>query len=199
MSIIKPHHKALIFDCDGTLVDSMPLHWIAWEKTARKYGLEAHFPFDRFMAWGGRPATAILEQLTREAGITLDTEAVALEKEASYVDLIDQLQPIEPVLAIARHFRGKLPMAVATGAHRAVVLRSLGSAGITDWFDAIVTCEDVTHPKPHPETYLKAAEALGMAPSACLAFEDAEPGFVAAREAGMEVIDVRDLLGQTSA
>ncbi len=199
MNIVKPHHKALIFDCDGTLVDSMPLHWIAWEKTARKYGLESHFPFERFMSWGGRPAQNILDLLTREAGITLDTHAVALEKEASYVELIDQLQPIERVVAIARDHRGKLPMAVATGAHRAVALRSLGSAGISDWFDAIVTCEDVTHPKPHPETFLKAAEALGVAPADCLAFDDADPGVESASAAGMQVIDVRDLLGQTSA
>lgn len=192
--LIQPHHKALIFDCDGTLADSMPAHYTAWLATLRRYGLDHLLPHERFLSWGGRPAMRILGQLAREGGVELDAHAVSIEKEQAYIDFAQDIRAIEPVLAIARRFRGRLPMAVATGSRRNAVMKTLSVIGAADWFDAIIASDDVTHHKPHPETFLRAAEAVGVAPGSCLAFEDGEPGLVAARAAGMDVIDVRDML-----
>jgi beta-phosphoglucomutase-like phosphatase (HAD superfamily) len=192
--MVKDHHKALVFDCDGTLADSMPVHWIAWRATLEAHGLDHLMPYDRFMNWGGVPATRIFETLAAESGQRLDARALALEKYDRYYANTDKIVPIEPIFSIARDFRGKLPMAVATGSTKRGVTMTLTSIGAIDWFDAIVTAEDVTRHKPHPETYLRAAELLGVAPEDCLAFEDAEPGIFSARDAGMQVIDVREVL-----
>lgn len=192
--MIEAHHKALVFDCDGTLADTMPVHYEAWIATLKRYALDHLFPHDRFMSLGGVPAVRILEELSREGGVAMDCRAVSLEKERAYIEAASNVCPIEPVLAIARDNRGKLPMAVATGGHRDVAEHTLGAIGVLDWFDAVVSADDVTHPKPHPETFLKCAQAMGVSPQVCLAFEDAEPGLAAARAAGMDVVDVRRLL-----
>ena len=184
-------YGALVFDCDGTLVDTMPAHYIAWRTTLQKYSIE--FPEDRFYAFGGVPAPTIVRTLAGEAGVQLDAEAVAVEKETLYADTITVVQPIQAVLAIAQQYRGKMPMAVATGSHRWVAHHSLDLIGIRNWFDTIVTFEDVARPKPAPDTYLEAAKRLGIAPGDCLAFEDATPGLESARAAGMDCIDVRPL------
>lgn len=194
--MINEQHKGLVFDCDGTLADSMPVHWIAWEATVKHYGLDHLFPYDRFMALGGVPAKAILQTLTQEAGVTLDIDQAVRWKYERYYEHMDKITPIEAVLAIARQWRGKLPMAVATGSARPGVERTLAIIGASDWFDAVVSADDVTHSKPHPETFLRAAELIGVDPADCLAFEDADPGIASAQAAGMQVIDVRDLLAQ---
>lgn len=182
-------YAALVFDCDGTLVDTMPAHFVAWQATANKYGLT--FPEDRFYEWGGVPAPKIVRTLAAEAGVALDADAVADEKEKRYADSLDSLQPVHAIVDIAEQHRGKMPMAVATGAHRWVATHSLTAVGIIDWFDLIVTFEDVAHPKPAPDTYLEAAKRLGIDPHECLAFEDTDLGMQSARDAGMDVIDVR--------
>ncbi|MEM8739298.1 MAG: HAD family phosphatase [Planctomycetota bacterium] len=188
--MIEPHHRALIFDCDGTLADSMPVHWIAWNTTLQRHGLDHLLPHERFMSLGGVPAVQIFEMLAEESGCELDPEQLTREKYEAYFDHADQIVRIDAVAAVALEQHGKLPMAVATGSTRKGVQRTLSAIGMLDHFEATVSADDVTHPKPHPETFLKAAELLGVEPQACLAFEDAEPGLVAARAAGMEVIDV---------
>lgn len=197
--MLQPHHQALVFDCDGTLADSMPVHWVAWSAVLEKHRLGHLFPHERFLSFGGRPSVKIIEQLAEEAGVDVDAPAIAAEKRAAYLERIGEVVTIEPILAVAREHRGKLPMAVATGSGRFPASRTLEAIGVNGWFDAVVTADDVTHPKPHPETFLKAAEALGVAPEHCLAFEDAEPGLQSARAAGMDVIDVRDVLADSSA
>jgi HAD superfamily hydrolase (TIGR01509 family) len=192
--MVKDHHKALVFDCDGTLADSMPVHWIAWHATLKKHALDHLMPFDRFMAWGGVPAKTIFEILAQESGRVLDAHALAMEKYEAYYANTHRIVPIAPILAVAQANHGRIPMAVATGSTRKGVTMTLTTIGALDWFDAVVTYEDVTHPKPHPETFLRCAELLGVKPEECLAFEDAEPGIISARDAGMDVIDVRDVL-----
>ncbi len=192
--MVEPHHKALIFDCDGTLADSMPVHWIAWRSTLERHGLGHLVPYERFMNWGGVPAVRIFEILSEESGRVLDSRALALEKYEHYYANTDKIVAIEPILSIARQHRGKLPMAVATGSTRRGVTQTLTQIGALDWFDAIVSADDVTQHKPHPMPFLRAAELLGVDPTACLAFEDAQPGLVSARAAGMQVIDVREVL-----
>lgn len=194
--MIQPHHRALIFDCDGTLADSMPVHWIAWNATLKKHGLDHLMPHERFMAFGGVPASKIFEILAQESGRTLDAKAMTIEKYQTYFDHADQITRIEPIVALALEHHGKLPMAVATGSTRAGITNTLKAINLSDHFEVVICADDVERPKPHPETFLAAAAQLGVPPEYCLAFEDAPPGLESARAAGMDVIDVNDVLAK---
>ena len=181
--------KAIIFDCDGTLADTMPPHYQAWVAALARHGLE--LSEDRFYALGGWPSLQIVELLAQECGRTIDCHAVACEKEADFERLLSHVQAIEPVKAVAAQWRGKLPMAVATGGIRRIAENILRHVGILDWFDTIVTADDVEHHKPAPDIFLEAARRLKVAPSDCLVYEDTDPGIEAASRAGMQYIDVR--------
>tara|TARA_A100001037_G_scaffold284502_1_gene290964 strand:+ start:94 stop:672 length:579 start_codon:yes stop_codon:yes gene_type:complete len=189
--------RGLIFDCDGTLADSMPLHWRAWNQTCTRH--EIHFTEERFYSLGGVPSRKIFAMLAEEQGLTIDPIALSREKEEAYLPMMPELQPIKPVVAIARAHRGRLPMAVATGGQRRCISKILEHLGIADWFDALVTSEDVENPKPAPDTFLKAAEQIGIDPAHCRAFEDTDLGMQAIRASGMEAVDVRELLKKESA
>ena len=170
----------------------MPLHWRAWQAVSARHGF--HFPEDRFYALGGVPSRDILKLLTLEQGLSLDHLAVAKEKEAEYLPLIDQVEPINHVVAIAREHFGRVPLAVASGGtHRAIGL-VLDHLGIRHLFSTIVTSEDVTRQKPAPDIFLEAARRLGVAPRFCRAYEDTDLGLQAIRAAGMEAVDVRHML-----
>jgi beta-phosphoglucomutase family hydrolase len=184
--------KGLIFDCDGTLVDTMPLHWRAWQKISARHKL--HFPEDRFYALGGVPSRDIAKILAQEQGIALDNLAVAKEKEVEYLALIEQIEPIHSIVAIAREHHGKIPMAVATGGSRKVIEQVLTRLGIRHLFDALVTNEDVANQKPAPDIFLEAARRIGVEPKFCRAYEDTDLGMQAIRAAGMEAVDVREML-----
>lgn len=194
--MIQPHHRALIFDCDGTLADSMPVHWIAWNTTLKKHGLDHLMPHDRFMSFGGVPASKIFEILAEESGRTLDAKAMTIEKYQAYFDHADKITRIEPIVALALEQHGKMPMAVATGSTRTGITNTLKAIDMTGHFEVVICADDVERPKPHPETFLTAAAKLGVAPEYCLAFEDAPPGLESARAAGMDVIDVNEVLAE---
>jgi beta-phosphoglucomutase family hydrolase len=181
--------KAIIFDCDGTLVDSMPVHFLAWHETMTRYGLQ--FPEDRFYSLGGMPSHRIIAMLAAEQGIELDADLVAIEKEQAFLTRIDLLVPIEPVVRIALQNRGVKPIAVASGGFREIIMKQLHQVEMSDWFDAIVTAEDTILHKPEPEVFLEAARRLGVEPSSCLVFEDADLGVEAANRANMPCIDIR--------
>lgn len=187
--------KGLIFDCDGTLADTMPLHWVAWNTIATRYGL--HFPEDRFYSLGGVPSRDILRMLAEEQGIRLDPIAVAKEKESIYEPMMERIQPIDCVVEIARRNHGKIPMAVASGGTRWAINRVLEIIHIRHLFDAVVTNEDVFRQKPAPDIFLEAARRIGVEPQFCRAYEDTDLGMSAIRAAGMEAIDVRDLRQHT--
>lgn len=180
---------ALIFDCDGTLVDTMPGHFRAWRETLDRYGLV--LPEHRFYALGGVPTRDIIALLAREAGRAVDVDEVAAVKEALSERYLARPTPIAEVVAIAAAARGALPMAVATGSIRGVADRALRAIAIRDWFSVLVAAEDVERPKPAPDTYLQAARRLGVEPARCRAFEDTELGLESARAAGMEAVDIR--------
>jgi len=184
--------KGIIFDCDGTLADTMPLHWRAWQVIAARHRIE--FPQDRFYSLGGVPSREIAKMLSLEQGLSLDHLAVAREKEAEYLPLIAQVEPINAVVGIARERYGKLPMAVASGGTKRSIEHVLGHLGIRDLFQTIVTSEDVTRQKPAPDIFLEAARRLGIPPQHCRAYEDTDLGIRAIRAAGMEAVDVRTLL-----
>jgi len=181
--------QAIIFDCDGTLVDSMPVHFVAWHQTMERHGIV--FPEARFYALGGVPSDRIIAMLAIEQGVELDSVAVAHEKEQAFLDRIELLVPIEAVLNVARQNRGVKPIAVASGGVRPIIEKQLEQIAIHDWFDAIVTAEDTTKHKPEPDVFLEAARRLGTEAKYCLVFEDADLGVEAARRAGMQCIDVR--------
>jgi beta-phosphoglucomutase family hydrolase len=184
--------KGIIFDCDGTLADTMPLHWRAWQVITARHRL--HLPEDRFYALGGVPSRDILKMLSQEQGITIDHLAVAREKEAEYLPLIAQVEPINTVVGVARANHGKIPLAVASGGTRKIIQQVLEHLGIRHLFEAIVTSEDVVNQKPAPDIFLEAARRIGVPPHRCRAYEDTDLGMQAIRAAGMDAVDVRKLL-----
>lgn len=184
--------RALVFDCDGTLVDSMPAHYRAWRNTVEPLGLT--FTEARFYDLGGVSTRKILEILGREQGVELDIEATARARDEAFLAIADQVQPIEPVVAIARANRGQCPMGVATGGVRRQAETGLRAIGILDWFDAIAAADDVERPKPAPDVFEEAARRMNVDPRECQAYEDTDLGLEAARAAGMAVVDIRTLL-----
>jgi HAD superfamily hydrolase (TIGR01509 family) len=182
-------YQALIFDCDGTLTDSMPVHYVAWRRTMARYGID--FPEERFYAMGGMPSGKIVELLASEQGVPVDSPVAAHEKELAFLELIHHLVPIVPVLEVVREFRGQLPLAVASGGYRGIIKQQLEQIGCGDCFDVLVTAEDTVRHKPEPDVFLKAAELLGVVPGECLVYEDSELGLRAAAAAGMDAIDIR--------
>ena len=186
------HPKGLIFDCDGTLADTMPLHWRAWQMVTKRHGLV--FPEDRFYSLGGVPSRDILKLLAVEQDRALDHIAVAHEKEEAYLPLMSQVEPIHAVVQIAREYHGKLPMAVASGGTRRIIGQVLEHLGIRNLFDAVVTSEMVRNQKPAPDIFLEAAKRIGVEPQFCRAYEDTDLGLQAIRAAGMDAVDVRKML-----
>ncbi|MBC8289985.1 MAG: HAD family phosphatase [Planctomycetes bacterium] len=185
--------EALIFDCDGTLCDSMPAHYAAWAKVLEPVGMT--LDRDRYLSFSGTPSQRVIPLLAEEQGITLpDFPSLNRAKEDSFLDVAHLLQPIEPVVKIARENRGRLPMAVASGGVRRLVMRQLEQLQILDWFDTVVTAEDTERHKPDPDVFLEAARRLGVAPEKCRVYEDGAPGIEAAHRAGMECIDIRPWL-----
>lgn len=188
----RPEPAGIIFDCDGTLADTMPLHWQAWRVISARHRI--HFPEERFYALGGVPSRDILKMLSAEQGLVLDHLAIAREKEGEYLPLIAQVEPINTVVGVARAYHGKIPLAVASGGTRHIIEQVLERLGIRSLFQAVVTSEDVVRQKPAPDIFLEAARRLGVPPERCRAFEDTDLGIQAIRAAGMEAVDVRDLL-----
>ena len=184
--------RGLIFDCDGTLANTMPLHWRAWQVITARHRL--HLPEERFYALGGVPSRDILKMLSAEQGVPLDHLLVAREKEAEYLPLIAQVEPIKVVVSIARENYGKLPMAVASGGTGRIINQVLDHLVIRNLFGAIVTSEDVVNQKPAPDIFLEAARQIGVPPQFCRAYEDTELGLLAIRAAGMQAVDVREMI-----
>jgi len=183
--------QGIIFDCDGTLADTMPLHWRAWQAVAARHTFQ--FTEDRFYSLGGVPARDILRILSVEQGLGFDPLAVAREKEVEYLPLIAQVEPINAVVGVARENYGKIPLAVASGGTRKGIEQVLDHLGIRNLFAAIVTSEDVIRQKPAPDIFLEAARRIGVPAQFCRAYEDTDLGIQAIRAAGMDAVDVRDL------
>jgi HAD superfamily hydrolase (TIGR01509 family) len=182
---------AAIFDLDGTLADTMPIHYRAWQEVASAHGFT--FPEPRFYSLGGVPTLKIAALLIAEQGLGLDPVAITREKEQAVLSRFHEIQPIPAVVEIARRYRSSGRLAIASGGGRAMVERTLRQIGLLDWFPVVVAAEDTTRHKPEPDVFLEAARRLGVAPAVCTVYEDTDLGLEAARRAGMRGVDVRPL------
>jgi beta-phosphoglucomutase family hydrolase len=190
---IPPGITGLVFDLDGTIADTMPLHYEAWVAALGEHGVE--FPEAIFYEFAGMPTPKIIETLNQRHGHTMPVHETADRKEKLFEVMIPKVTFIHPVMDIIRAYTGKLPMAVATGGTRAIAGRTLQSLGIAALFKALVTADDVEHGKPAPDIFLESARRIGVSPECCMAFEDGDLGIQSAAAAGMQVIDVRKLPG----
>ncbi|MCF8335701.1 MAG: beta-phosphoglucomutase family hydrolase [Bacteroidales bacterium] len=181
--------KALIFDVDGTLADSMPVHLESWKVIGNKYGFQ--YSREYLERYAGMSGQEIVEIINENNGLQLNPDQIAHEKEEAFLENLDQVEPIIPVVKLLEDYHGRLPIAAGTGGFRRVATRILKAIGVWDKIDVLVGSDDVIHHKPAPDTFLKCAAELGVEPADCLVFEDADLGFRAARKAGMHLMDVR--------
>jgi beta-phosphoglucomutase family hydrolase len=179
-----------IFDLDGTLVDTMPLHYRAWDEAMRAVGLMCPLDEELFYSLGGVPTLKVAELIGKHYGLAVDPHAVFDHKEALFKALQKDAKLIEPVVAIARRVAATHPVSIASGGPRDIVGRSLELAGLASLFKVVVSADDVVHGKPAPDMFLLAAKKMGVEPKQCLVFEDAEPGMRAAEAAGMKWVRV---------
>lgn len=182
-----------IFDLDGTLIDSMPGHFRAWDLAMREVGMPGTLDEDLFYSLGGVPTNRVAAIMAHHYGLTVDAEAVSHRKEAIYLECLEEVAVIEPVVAFARKVAAEgAPVAIATGGLPIVAGPALVATGLDSLFKILVTPEDVApgRGKPAPDMFLEAARRMGVAPAECVVFEDAEPGVEAAKAAGMAVVRV---------
>ena len=177
-----------IFDCDGTLADTMPLHQRAWVLALRAHGACFDFGWELFMRRAGMSIEKTVEELNVEFSLNMDPPRVAADQRRHYEALMDGVQPIRPVLDFARARAGRRPLSVASGGERDIVLRTLRAIGASELFPVVVVAADVVHGKPAPDMFLLAAERMGVPPAECLVFEDSLLGIEAARSAGMQAV-----------
>ena len=188
---IKPGVNGLIFDLDGTLVDSMPLHFEGWKKASDRFGAHIDPAFLRIHT--GSPGWFIAAAIIEKSGLngSVTVEEILKIKLEEFNKVQHLIKPIEPVVGIVKKYFGKLPMAVGSGGHREAVDRTLEVSGLKKYFEIVITANDVTQYKPHPETFLKCAELMKVKPAVIEVFEDGDLGIEAAIRAGMIVTDVR--------
>ena len=187
-----PGIKGLIFDCDGTLADTMPIHTEAWQETLKRYGLDCPVAF--LTSLRGMPAEEIVLRFNQRFGAKLNPKEVADAKNKMTYERLNFSKPIDPVARIAIDYRNKLPMSVASGGTRKNVLRTLKAIRMSDFFEAVITADDCLKPKPDPHMFIEAARRMNVDPKQCQVFEDGDPGLQAARRAGMQPMDVRTFL-----
>jgi beta-phosphoglucomutase-like phosphatase (HAD superfamily) len=181
-----------IFDLDGTLVDTMPLHYTAWESALQKAGLQGRLDEELFYALGGVPSRKVASLLGARHGLTLDPVAVYRDKEDAFMSSRQKLELIQPVVDFARKVAAEgFPVSIASGGTHDVVTSTLLKTGLAPLFPVVVTADDVEHGKPAPDMFLLAARKMGVEPTKCLVFEDGQPGMKAAEAAGMQWVFVQ--------
>jgi beta-phosphoglucomutase-like phosphatase (HAD superfamily) len=171
--------RAYLFDCDGTIADSMPLHYVAWTRALSEWKCE--FPEQLFYSWGGTPTPEIIAKLNQRYGLEMPVEQVARRKEVLYLENISRLTAVPEVLEHIERSHGEVPFAVVSGDSRETVTASLTALNLLDRFETLVCAGDYRRGKPDPEPFLLAASRLGVAPGDCLVFEDTDLATVGAR------------------
>lgn len=184
-------YSGYIFDCDGTLADSMVVHHRAWLAALALHGAHIDFHWELFTSRAGMTLPSTVRELNAQFGLSLDPEGVTASQRLEYERFLPTVQPIADVVELALRVSKNRPVSVASGGERQVVLRTLELIGLGQTFPVVVTAEDVTHGKPAPDMFLLAAEKMGVSPGDCVVFEDAALGLEAARRAGMASVLVR--------
>ena len=186
----KEEFEGLIFDLDGTLIDSMPAHFSAMRQALEEEGGTGLFTEERFSELGGKPAADIVSLLNREYGLSMNAQKICQRQHDLLESKLDDFELIPEVADFAAEHRGKVPMAVASAGTTTMVKASLSSVNILSWFDAIVGSDEVENGKPSPDVYLEAARRINVDPMNCVVFEDSEAGILGAESAGMKVVVV---------
>ena len=183
-------YEGLIFDMDGTLIDTMPVHAQAWTMVGERFGYE--FDSQIMYNFGGATVRTIAGEMMKAANMPLDRieDVLAAKRELSY-QLIPTQSKLLPTFEIVKFFHQKKPIALGSGSHRKIIDMLMDKLAIAPYFNAIVSADDVKEHKPHPETFLRCAELIQVNPSRCVVFEDADLGVQAGLNAGMDVFDVR--------
>jgi HAD superfamily hydrolase (TIGR01509 family) len=184
--------KAYLFDCDGTIVDSMPVHYRAWKQALGEWNCV--FEEELFYKWGGRPMPDIISTLNRDQGLQMPIDAVSRRREELYFEMMSQVKAIPEVQALVEAEYGRIPFAIVSGSTREAVTASLAALNLLDRFETIICADDYAKGKPDPEGFLLAAERLGVAPKECLVFEDTDMGIQAATAAGMASVRIPSYL-----
>jgi beta-phosphoglucomutase-like phosphatase (HAD superfamily) len=179
---------AYLFDCDGTITDSMPVHYLAWRRALAEHGAE--FAEDLFYAWGGRPVAEIIADLNAAQGLAMPVDAVAARREELFQEMLPRVEAVPEVLEHIQAGYGRVPLAVVSGSTRESVTASLTALGLLDRFATLVCAGDYVRPKPDPECFLLAATRLGVAPERCVVFEDSDLGLRAAAAARMPAVRI---------
>jgi len=187
---INPKAKALIFDLDGTLADTMPVHFLAYKHILVKYDID--FTPELFATLAGIPAVGTIEKLNEQFGTKMNAEEIGHLKEREYEKIMYKMKPVVPVVELAKKYHGILPMSIGTGGYKRLAWKTMEILGLDKYFEILVSTEDVSRPKPFPDTFLKCAELLGVEPVVCEVFEDAQLGIQAAKAAGMMATLVTD-------
>jgi beta-phosphoglucomutase family hydrolase len=187
---INPKAEALIFDLDGTLADTMPVHFMAYKNILREFGID--FTPEIFATLAGIPAVGTIAKLNEMFGTKMNPEEIGHYKEQEYEKIMHKMKPIVPVVDLVKKYHGVLPMAVGTGGYKRLAWKTMDILGLDQYFDILVSTEDVARPKPFPDTFLKCAERMGVSPLVCEVFEDAQLGIQAAKAAGMMATLVTD-------
>lgn len=180
-----------IFDCDGTLADSMVVHYQAWLAALALHGASIDFTWEIFTSRAGMTLPSTVRELNAQFGLSLDPDGVTASQRLAYEQCLPTVRPIAAVVELAQRVSRTSRVSVASGGERSVVTRTLELIGLGQTFPVIVTAEDVTHGKPAPDMFLLAAEKMGVPPADCVVFEDAVLGLEAARRAGMASVLVR--------
>jgi beta-phosphoglucomutase-like phosphatase (HAD superfamily) len=183
--------QALIFDCDGTLVHTLPAHYAAWEKVFARHRIPLPLSWlDRF---NSVPSWMIVQEMNRETGLSLDPHQIAEEKEDILFECMGEVVPVTPVLEYVYKYHATLPMSVISGGVKRNVIKSLEALSLTGYFDPIIGADDDHPPKTSPDSFLKLALLMNVPPEFCVVFEDGDIGLENAQSAGMRVVDVRKL------
>jgi len=187
---LEHHVTAILFDCDGTLVDTMGAHYRSWEAVLQSVAADKPLDYDHFCTWGGMAGHLVAEAICEHLELDHNPETLAQKKRDHFSQQDHDHPLISPIVDFARKVAKTHPVAVVSGGNRQTVETTLRSAGLTDLFSVVITPEDVVHGKPAPDMYLLAAEKLGVNPEDCLVLEDGPPGIEAAKSAGMRVVAV---------
>lgn len=184
-------YRAIVFDMDGTLIDSMGLHIKAWEYTCAHYGY--HFDSEFMHSLGGIPTQQIAVLLNQKFNLDHPPRNVAAKKREHWMAIADDTpELIHQTVAVVDHYAEVLKMGIGTGSDRKHAEDVLAKTGLDKKIPTLVTASDVSQGKPHPETFLRVAALLGVEPQDCVVFEDTEIGRQAAEAANMDCILVKN-------